>query len=140
MINEHNITPKHQHYGCMVDLFGRAKLLREALNVVETMLLAPSIVIWGSLMAACRVHGEIELGEFAATGVLDLEPDHDGALVLMSNIYAKKKRWGYVAEVKTLMKLKDILKEKGCSRIELSNGVHEFLMADRKHKQADQTR
>ncbi|XP_059435312.1 pentatricopeptide repeat-containing protein At4g14820 [Corylus avellana] len=138
MINDHNIPPKHEHYGCMVDLFGRAKLLREALEVIETMPLAPNVVIWGSLMAACWVHGENELGEFAARRLLELEPDHDGALVVLSNIYAKERRWEDVGEVRNLMKHKGISKERGCSRIELNNEVHEFFMADRNHKQADQ--
>lgn len=138
MINDHNIPPKHEHYGCMVDLFGRAKLLREALEVIETMPLAPNVVIWGSLMAACWVHSEIELGEFAARRLLELEPDHDGALVVLSNIYAKERRWEDVGEVRNLMKHKGISKERGCSRIELNNELHEFFMADRNHKQADQ--
>ncbi|KAK6254934.1 hypothetical protein SCA6_016239 [Theobroma cacao] len=137
MINEHKIAPKHEHYGCMVDLFGRANLLREALEIVETMPLAPNVVIWGSLMAACQIHGETELGEFAAKRLLELEPDHDGALVLLSNIYAKEKKWQDVGELRHLMKERGISKEKGCSRIELNNEVHEFLMADRNHKQAD---
>jgi hypothetical protein len=37
-------------------------------------------------MSACQVHGEAELGEFAAKQLLELEPDHDGALVVLSNI------------------------------------------------------
>lgn len=138
MINEHNITPKHVHYGCMVDLFGRANLLREALELVEAMPLAPNVIIWGSLMAACRVHGEIELGEFAAKRLLELDPDHDGAHVFLSNIYAKAKRWEDVGQVRKLMKHKGISKERGCSRIELNNEIHEFLVADRSHKHADE--
>ncbi|KAG6732221.1 hypothetical protein I3842_01G166300 [Carya illinoinensis] len=138
MINEHNITPKHEHFGCMVDLFGRANLLREALEVIETMPLAPNVVIWGSLMAACRIHGEIELGEFAAKRLLELDPYHDGAHVFLSNIYAKERRWEDVGEVRRLMKHKGISKERGCSRIELNNEIHEFFMADRNHKRTNQ--
>lgn len=138
MTNEHNITPKHEHYGCMVDLFGRANLLREALELVETMPLAPNAVIWGSLMAACRVHGDIELAEFAAKQLLQLEPAHDGALVLLSNIYAKDRRWEDVGELRKLMKERGVLKERGCSIIEMNNEVHEFLIADRRHKYTDQ--
>ncbi|KAH8495755.1 hypothetical protein H0E87_018809 [Populus deltoides] len=137
MTNEHNITPKHEHYGCMVDLFGRANLLRDALELVETMPLAPNVVIWGSLMAACQIHGDNELGEFAAKQVLELEPDHDGALVQLSNIYAKDRRWQDVGELRNLMKQRGISKERGCSWIELNNQVYEFVMADKKHKQAD---
>lgn len=137
MTNEYGISPKHEHFGCMVDLYGRAKLLREALEVIEAMPFAPNAIIWGSLMAACQVHGETELGEFAAKQVLKLEPDHDGALVVLSNIYAKERRWENVGEVRKLMNEMGISKERGCSRIELNNEVHEFQMADRKHKQAD---
>lgn len=138
MTNEYNIPPKYEHYGCMVDLFGRANLLREALELVETMPFAPNVVIWGSLMAACRVHGEIELAEFAAKQLLQLDPDHDGALVLLSNIYAKDKRWQDVGELRKSMKERGILKERACSRIEMNNEVYEFLTADRSHKQTDQ--
>lgn len=138
MIDEYNITPKHEHYGCMVDLFGRAGLLREALEVIEAMPFAPNVVIWGSLMAACQIYGETELGEYAARQLLELEQDHDGALVTLSNIYAKQGRWEDVGIVRKTMKSSGISKERGYSRIELNNEVHEFLMADRSHKQADQ--
>ncbi|KAF8388077.1 hypothetical protein HHK36_026743 [Tetracentron sinense] len=138
MIHGYKITPKHEHFGCMVDLYGRANLLREALELIEAMPFAPNVVVWGSLMAACRVHGELELGEFAAKQLLELDPEHDGAHVLLSNIYAKARRWDDVGQVRRLMKHRGITKERGCSRIELNSEVHEFLMADRNHKQADE--
>ncbi|XP_019053204.1 PREDICTED: pentatricopeptide repeat-containing protein At4g14820 [Nelumbo nucifera] len=138
MINEHNIMPKHEHYGCMVDLFGRANLLREALELIETMPIPPNVVVWGSLLAACRLHGEVELGEFAAKRLLELDPDHDGAHVLLSNIYAKAKRWDDVVGVRKLMKHRGVNKERGCSKIEVNNEIHEFVMADRNHKLADE--
>lgn len=137
MIKEHSITPKHEHYGCMVDLFGRANLIREALELIESMPLAPNVVIWGSLMAACRIYKENELGEFAAKRVLELDQNHDGALVFLSNIYAKEKRWDNVAEVRKLMRNRGISKERGCSRVGIGNELHEFLVGDRKHKAAD---
>ncbi|XP_074338580.1 LOW QUALITY PROTEIN: pentatricopeptide repeat-containing protein At4g14820-like [Apium graveolens] len=138
MVDEYGITPKHEHYGCMVDLMVRANLLREALQLIESMPFAPNVVIWGSLMSACKVHGEFELGEFAAKQLLKLDPDHDGAHVLLSNIYAKEKQWHSVGEVRQLMKHKGISKERGTSRIELNNEVHEFLTADKYHKQSDE--
>ncbi|XP_004247664.2 pentatricopeptide repeat-containing protein At4g14820 [Solanum lycopersicum] len=137
MVNEYKITPKLEHYGCMVDLYGRANRLREALELVESMPMAPNVVIWGSLMAACRIHGEYELGEFAAKRLLELDPEHDGAYVFLSNFYAKGKRWENVGEVRQLMKHKGILKERGHSKIEMGNEIHKFLTADKSHKHAD---
>ncbi|XP_019086139.1 PREDICTED: pentatricopeptide repeat-containing protein At4g14820-like [Camelina sativa] len=138
MTDEYNITPKLEHYGCMVDLFGRANRLQEAVEVIESMPMAPNVVIWGSLMSACRVHGELELGEFAAKHILELEPDHDGALVLMSNIYAREQRWGDVRKIRRVMEEKNVFKEKGLSRIDLNGISHEFLIGDKRHKQSDE--
>ncbi|PWA85268.1 tetratricopeptide-like helical domain, DYW domain protein [Artemisia annua] len=138
MIDEYNITPKLEHFGCMVDLYGRANLLREALEVVEGMPMAPNVVIWGSLMAACRVYNEVELGEYAAKRVLELDPYHDGAHILLSNIYAKERRWETVGEMRKLMQKKGVVKQRGCSRIELDGEIHEFLTADTDHKQKDE--
>ncbi|KAM3248993.1 hypothetical protein P3L10_010762 [Capsicum annuum] len=117
VVNEYNITPKLEHYGCMVDLYGRANRLREALEMVETM--------------------QFELGEFAAKRLLELDPEHDGAYVFLSNVYAKGKRWENVGEVRQLMKHKGIWKERGHSKIEMDNEIHEFLTADKSHKHAD---
>ncbi|XP_027360380.1 pentatricopeptide repeat-containing protein At4g14820 [Abrus precatorius] len=137
MINEHGIPPQREHYGCMVDLYCRANNLRKAVEIIETMPFPPNVIIWGSLMSACQNHGEVELGEFAAKRLLELEPDHDGALVVLSNIYAKERRWDDVGLIRKLMKHKGISKEKACSRIEVNNKVHVFLMADRYHEQSD---
>lgn len=138
MVNEHGISPKLEHYGCMVDLYCRANLLRKAIELIETMPFAPNVIIWGSLMSACQVYGEIELGEFAAKRLLELEPDHDGALVVLSNIYAKERRWNDVGLIRKSMRHKGISKERACSRIEMNNEVHVFFMADRYHKQSDE--
>ncbi|XP_058212174.1 pentatricopeptide repeat-containing protein At4g14820 [Rhododendron vialii] len=138
MVEEYNITPKLAHYGCMVDLLGRANLLTEAFEIVEQMPLEPNVVIWGSLMAACQFHDEFELGEFAAKQLLQLDPDHDGAHVFLSNIFAKERRWEDAREARILMKQKGVSKERGWSRIELNNEVHQFLMGARNHEQADE--
>lgn len=138
MVNEYRITPRLEHYGCMVDLYGRANHLADALELVESMPMAPNVVIWGSLMAACRIHGEFELGEFAAKRILELDPDHDGAHVFLSNAYAKERRWENVGVVRQFMKSKGISKERGCSMIEMDDEIHEFLTADKNHKQSDE--
>ncbi|MCD7447568.1 hypothetical protein HAX54_031597 [Datura stramonium] len=80
---------------------------------------------------------KFELGEFAAKRLLELDPEHDGAYVFLSNFYAKGKDGENVGEVRQLMKHKGILKERGHSKIEMDNEIHEFLTADKSHKHAD---
>ncbi|KAJ0938754.1 putative tetratricopeptide-like helical domain superfamily [Helianthus annuus] len=62
MVNDYDITPKREHYYGMVDLYGRANLLKEALEVIEQIPMAPNVVIRGSLMATCRIYNKTELG------------------------------------------------------------------------------
>ncbi|XP_071725456.1 pentatricopeptide repeat-containing protein At4g14820-like [Rutidosis leptorrhynchoides] len=138
MVNEYNIIPKRKHYGCMVDLYGRANLLKKALEVIEEMPMSPNVVIWGSLMAACRIYNEVELGEYAAKRVLELDPYHDGAHIFLSNIYAKEKRWENVGKMRKTMQEKGVIKQRGCSKIELDGEIHEFLTADKTHVQVDE--
>ncbi|GFP86529.1 pentatricopeptide repeat-containing protein at4g14820 [Phtheirospermum japonicum] len=138
LVSDYGITPRLEHYGCMVDLYGRANYLKDALEIVKNMPMAPNVVIWGSLMAACRIHGDFELGEFAAEHLLELDPDHDGAHVFLSNVYAKERRWGNVGEIRRHMKRKGISKERGCSMIEVDGEIHEFLSADKNHKRTDE--
>lgn len=46
MINEFGITPGIEHYGCMVDLFRRVGLVKEAVEFVSKMPIDPNPVIW----------------------------------------------------------------------------------------------
>ncbi|RVW74512.1 Pentatricopeptide repeat-containing protein, chloroplastic [Vitis vinifera] len=78
MVQCHGIKPKIQHYGCMVDLLGRAGLLREAKELIEHMPIKPDSVIWRSLLSACLVHGNLAMAEMAGKMIIELEPDDDG--------------------------------------------------------------
>ncbi|URE24797.1 PPR repeat [Musa troglodytarum] len=138
MIRDYRLEPKHEHFGCMVDLLGRARLLQEALEFIESMPFAPNVVVWGSLLGACRIHSDVNLGELVARRLLELDPNHDGAYVLLSNIYAKASRWEDVREVRNLMKNKGVIKEAGFSWIELNGHVHEFMMGDKSHPRSSE--
>ncbi|KAL7181204.1 hypothetical protein ACSBR1_040139 [Camellia fascicularis] len=43
-----------------------------------------------------RSHGNVELAEFAANKIEELEPRKCGARVLLSNVYASASRWTHV--------------------------------------------
>jgi len=86
MIKFYKLSPKIEHDGCIVDLLGRAKLLREAERFIREMPTQPHVVIWHSLLFACRSFGEVELAEPAAERMIELEPRKCGGQVLLSNI------------------------------------------------------
>ncbi|XP_011629039.2 pentatricopeptide repeat-containing protein At4g14820 [Amborella trichopoda] len=137
MKEDYKLVPWHEHYGCVADLLGRAGLLGQAQELIESMPLRPNVIVWGSLLGACKIHGNTKLGELAAKKLLELDPDHDGAHVLLSNIYAKFGRWDEALGVRKMMKKKGVLKEPGFSWIELKSMTHEFVVGDRSHPQID---
>ena len=57
----------------------------------------PNQVLWGTLLNACAAAANVELAEAAMQQLMVLEPFNDGNYVLISNIYAAKKRWDDVA-------------------------------------------
>jgi hypothetical protein len=111
----------------MVDLLGRAGQLIEAYNFIENMPLEPDISIWGAFLGACRIHHNIELGKAAAERIFHLEPENAGYYVLLSNIYATSGKWDDVANIRAVMRDKDLKKTPGYSLIELNKRVYTFL-------------
>eukprot|EP01018_Ginkgo_biloba_P020815 Gb_00204 [translate_table: standard] len=133
----HYITPRMEHYACMVDLLGRAGFLDEAQDFIERMPLQPGASVWGALLGACRIHCNIELGERVAERLFELVPEDAGYYVLLSNIYAAAGSWEDVEKVRTMMKDRGLKKTPGYSLIEVNNTVYTFIAGDRSHPQSD---
>eukprot|EP01018_Ginkgo_biloba_P012858 Gb_31162 [translate_table: standard] len=131
----YQITPEMEHYVCIVDLLGRAGHLDETQDFINKMPVKPDASIWRCLLAACRIHSNIELGESVAERLFELEPKNAAPYVLLSNIYAAAGRWYDSENVRRLMKGRRVKKIPGCSWIEVNKQVHTFLVGDRSHAQ-----
>ncbi|KAJ7298365.1 hypothetical protein O6H91_Y001800 [Diphasiastrum complanatum] len=81
------------HYSCMVDLLGRLGHLDEAQAIIQRMSSQPEASIWMALLGACRIHGDVLMGEYAAKQVLALDPENVSGYLLLSNIYAAVGKW-----------------------------------------------
>ncbi|WJX86748.1 Pentatricopeptide repeat-containing protein [Trifolium repens] len=138
MTRDFNIIPKLEHYGCMVDLLGRAGKLRESYEVIQRMPMKPDSVIWGALLGACSFHGNVELAEIAAESLFTLEPWNPGNYVILSNIYASAGQWDGVAKLRKVMKGSKITKTAGHSFIEEGGQLHKFIVEDRSHSESSE--
>lgn len=128
-----SIIPKLEHYGCMVDLLGRAGELHGACDLIQSMTMKPDSVVWGALLGACSFHGHVELAEKAAQSLFELEPWNPGNYVILSNIYASAGKWNGVAKLRKMMKGRRITKAAGYSFIEEGGRMHKFSVEDRSH-------
>ncbi|ONI08729.1 hypothetical protein PRUPE_5G197400 [Prunus persica] len=138
MMQTCGLTPRIEHYGCMVDLLSRAGFLEEAHVLVETMPMNPNEAVWGALLGGCRLHKNAELASHVAkTLTVALDPDQAaGYLVLLSNVYASTKRWLDVASVRQKMVKMGVRKPPGRSWVQINGVVHDFVAGDRTHKHA----
>ncbi|KAI3842951.1 hypothetical protein MKX03_013438 [Papaver bracteatum] len=102
-------------------MFGRARLLEEAFEFAESMGIVPNPIVWRSLLGACRIHGNLELGKRANERLLSLRHDQSGDYVLLSNIYASEGQWEGAQNVRKLMEDRGVKKETGCTLTEADN-------------------
>ncbi|XP_015696460.2 pentatricopeptide repeat-containing protein At5g66520-like [Oryza brachyantha] len=135
---DHHLQPTIEHYGCAVHLLGRAGRLEEALALIRAVPLKADVALWGALLVACRCHKNVEMGQMVAMEILRLDPQHAGAWVFLSNVYAAAGKWDLVQEVRSSMKEHGIHKPPGSSVVELDGVVYEFFSGDHSHPQSDQ--
>ncbi|URE40929.1 PPR repeat [Musa troglodytarum] len=138
MKREHGIAPKVEHCACIVDLFCRSGRLEDAYKFIREMETEPNVVIWGTLLSACRIHSNVELAEVAVKKLVVLEPNNSSNYVLLSNIYANAGRWEEARKMRDLMRCKNVQKLYAYSWIELEGAVHKFLVDDTSHPSCDE--
>ncbi|KAL5722854.1 hypothetical protein ACHQM5_006323 [Ranunculus cassubicifolius] len=134
LMKDIGIVPGLEHYTCIVGLLGRAGLLYEAENFMRSISIKWDVVAWRTLLSACHVHRSIKLGQHVGEIILKMDPSDVGTYILLSNMYAKAKRWDGVVSVRKLMRGREIKKEPGASWIQVRGNTHIFVSEDKKHK------
>ncbi|KAL2329373.1 hypothetical protein Fmac_022800 [Flemingia macrophylla] len=105
MCKKYKIKPIMEHYGCMVNLYGRAGLIKKAYSVIvdEMDSESASPTLWGALLYACFLHGDATIGEIAANRLFDLEPDNEHNFVLLMKIYENAGRLEEMERVRMML-------------------------------------
>lgn len=89
MAGRYGLIPGKEHYGCLIDLFGRAGTLEEAYELIESLPVVKGCALaWRSLLAGCRIHGNVEVGEMAQKNLVALGDEHPSNVILLSGAYA----------------------------------------------------
>ncbi|KAM0849352.1 hypothetical protein ACQ4PT_053791 [Festuca glaucescens] len=137
MASRYGASPTPSHYACVVDMLGRSGRFDDALSLIEDMPFEPGVLIWKTLLASCRLHGNLETGKLAVEKLAELSEggeDRDSAsYVLMSGIHAMLGEWGDASRVRRRMDNAGVWKEAGCSWVEVKNEVHAFVAWDASH-------
>lgn len=118
-IEEYGLEPRIQHYGCMVDLFGKAGQLEEAYEIVKSMKLEPNVVLWSSFLSSCKEHRQFEMAERVTEQVLrTIKPENDGGVyTLICHLFVLNEKWNDAERVRKLMVNRNVRKPRGSSFI-----------------------
>eukprot|EP01018_Ginkgo_biloba_P031401 Gb_10270 [translate_table: standard] len=127
MSRDYGVVPGMDHYVRVVDLLGSVGRLDEAEDFIKKMPLKPSVLVWETLVAACKNHGNTELEKRAAECIAELEKSK---VAQTSNIDAASGRWSNRAN-------RGLRKEPGRSTIDVKNSVHEYRAGDLSHPEKE---
>ncbi|GMH04149.1 hypothetical protein Nepgr_005988 [Nepenthes gracilis] len=122
MMKDYSIVPGSEHCACVVDLLGRSGSLEEAYEFVLRMPVEPDVGVWGALLGACRIHGNVELAELVSKRVFQLGPPTVSFHVLMFHIFAEAGRWDDAHRMRKMMD-RELEKIPGHSLVEV-NRIH----------------
>jgi pentatricopeptide repeat protein len=118
MVNDYGLVPDVKHYGCVIDMLGRAGRLEEAEKVaMQVPCEVANDVIWRTLLGACSVHDNVEIGQRVTKKILEMEKGHGGDYVLMSNIFAGVGRFKDVERLREMIDKRVAFKLPGYSLV-----------------------
>ncbi|KAI6702797.1 hypothetical protein NL676_011933 [Syzygium grande] len=100
-MDEFGLAPQIEHYGCMVDLLGRAGYLEEAEQIIKSMPYEPNAIILSSFLFACGYFKDVMRAERIRSRTVNMEPQNDGNYIMLRNLYAAEKRWTDAQEIKS---------------------------------------
>ncbi|KAK4781048.1 hypothetical protein SAY87_017154 [Trapa incisa] len=133
-----DIRLNSDHCSCMIDLLGRSGRLDEAENLLN-QLENPDVVMWRTLLSACRIYREVKMAERIRSKILELSPGDEGTHILLSNLYASTSNWDKFIETKGVMKGMKLKKDPAMSWVEIDQEVHTFMAGDFPHSRSDDT-
>ncbi|XP_020582350.1 pentatricopeptide repeat-containing protein At1g08070, chloroplastic-like [Phalaenopsis equestris] len=126
MQKKYLISPKVEHYACFTDLLARADFIEEAIQVVRSMPMEPTGLVWGTLLGACLVHFKVDVAHDFARRFLIADSENSAGYVMLSNAYAVDQNWEDIEELRRLMKVRGVRKQPGRSWISINGVLHEF--------------
>ncbi|CAN1276491.1 Pentatricopeptide repeat-containing protein At4g13650 [Linum perenne] len=119
MIQDKEVNPNQEHFGCVIDLLVRAGHLDNASRLAAKFPAELSPNVWKTLLGGCAVHGNLQLAEHAAKNVLEQESGEE--VLLLSNAYASVGRFEDAEALRLSIQEKEFIKDPGLSIVK---GMH----------------
>ncbi|EFJ18913.1 hypothetical protein SELMODRAFT_31855, partial [Selaginella moellendorffii] len=86
MRRDYGLDPAKEHYGSMLLGLGRAGMLDAAEELMESMPFEPDAAMWGEILSACQIHGDVDRAWNAALRLGEMDPRDSATYVSLGNI------------------------------------------------------
>ncbi|RWW55317.1 hypothetical protein BHE74_00038052 [Ensete ventricosum] len=129
----YGVSPTLEHFTCMVDMLGTAGLLEESLDLIRRIPFRPDACLWATLLKACRLHSNYEIGERAARALFELEPQNASNHIVLYNIFAMSGLWESASTMMNALRDQGLKVVDICSWIEICTVIHSFKSGDSSH-------
>ncbi|KAL3641054.1 hypothetical protein CASFOL_016022 [Castilleja foliolosa] len=113
MVEVYELRPSVEHYGCMIDLLGRAGLLEEAYGLIKGLPVEKDATAWRALLGASRVYGYVELAERVKGELEEIGEECPSDSIAVYGAYAEAGLLPYCGDV-----LERRVKEMNCGKKE----------------------
>ncbi|GAU28993.1 hypothetical protein TSUD_391940 [Trifolium subterraneum] len=129
MVQEHGFSPWVEHYGCFIDLLGRAGMLREAFELIKSLPIKGDATSWRTLLSACRLHGDVKSGECVRDVLNNFYRVHPIDSLLVSSTYAVAGRISDLTRMQEMEQTNVTLVNYGVHETEEENVVKEIAFS-----------
>ncbi|PAN24861.1 hypothetical protein PAHAL_4G257300 [Panicum hallii] len=117
MMSKYGINPRVEHYSSAIDLLARGGQLEDAWKLVQKINAEPSSSMFGAMLGACKIHGNVPLGETAAKNLFSMDPESSVNYAVLANIFAESCLWENAQRTRKLLAETSRGKEVGYSVI-----------------------
>jgi hypothetical protein len=93
--------------------------------------------LWSTVLKACKLHSNLEIGEKAAKALFELEPNNTSNYMVLLNIYADTSLWDSTKVVRDAMTEQGLHVERQCSWLYNGTTMHPFEAGNLSHPAID---
>ncbi|XP_015066346.1 pentatricopeptide repeat-containing protein At3g20730 isoform X1 [Solanum pennellii] len=127
MVRKYKIVPRDEHYSCLVDIFARSGCLNESYDLICRMNIKPSASLWGSVLGACSIYGNMDLGKVAARHLCNIEPTNAVGYVVLASMYSAAGLWDSAWKERDVVQTRRLPKDPGYSLFHSGNDMVALL-------------
>ncbi|CAD6241710.1 unnamed protein product [Miscanthus lutarioriparius] len=106
MSDKYGVKPNVKHHTCMADLLGRAGRIDDAYSFIQNMPFQANLVVWSSLLTACKIHGNNKIKNLVERQILRLDATYKPEKLTLSGLFSDKKRKELSARVRNAIRHK----------------------------------